>query len=103
MKSGIHFALIAVLASSAVSAAEISAGECAAIRDLVQVLAEQNLEASKGQLAAQKAVMGLVADTFEAPDLRAKLMQISDSLKTKEMEKTALVSGLTTLNKVCPK
>lgn len=103
MKSGIHFALISMLASSVpATAAEISAAECSAIRGLAKDLAQTNLETSKSLLAAQKAIMGLMVDSLEAPALRAKLTEISDTLKTRGMDKAVLVSGLTALNKVCP-
>ncbi len=101
VKSGIYIALIAALASNAsASAAEITAADCKAIRDLLRYQAETVLEYSEDKLAVTKAIMGMM--DLSNPAFNDQLSDLAAMLRSKEIDKGIVVTGLTTINRVCP-
>lgn len=103
MKLKIQLALVAALfLGTPAMAAEITAEECAAIRNLGINLATANLEASKAMLAASKEIPSLILESIDNQKLQKGLVDLSKMLKTKDLDNKMLVKGLTALNKVCP-
>lgn len=109
MKLTFHLALIAALISGVpASAAEITAEECAAIRNLSTNLAVANLEANKAMLEAHHAIMALMVTNIENSNSESQskmldgLKNLTKTLKAKDLDNKILVKGLKALNRVCP-
>jgi hypothetical protein len=103
MKSGIYIALIAALVSNAsASAAEITAADCRAISDLLHYQAETVLEYSEERLAVLKVIAGMIDVANPSSAINDQIRELTSRLRSKEMDKRVVVTGMTTINRVCP-
>ncbi|MGI0525532.1 hypothetical protein [Rhizobium giardinii] len=104
MKSGIYIALIAALASNAsASAAEITAADCKAISELLRHQAETVLEYSEDRLSVLRAMAGMIDVANPSSAINDQIRELTTMLRSKEMDKGVVVTGLVTFNRVCPR